>query len=82
MVEKIISASMLPKDIGNIPNDILNWAIKCEISEKPFRIIPQELEFYRKYNLPIPLKHPNQRHINRLKKRNPRKVFNKDCNKC
>jgi hypothetical protein len=51
----------------------LNWAIKCEVSEKPFRIIKQELEFYRKHNLPIPKKHPDIRHLERMKLRNPRK---------
>ena len=31
-VEKIISADKLPKDIEDIPDDVLNWAIKCEVS--------------------------------------------------
>jgi len=65
-VEKIIPTEKLPKNISDIPDDILNWAIKCEISKKPFRIISQELEFYRKYNLPIPHKHPDIRHSYRM----------------
>jgi hypothetical protein len=68
-VEKIISASKLPENIIDIPNDILNWAIECEISKKPFRITEQELSFYRKHNLPIPKKHPDQRHFERLELR-------------
>jgi len=44
-----------------------------------FRIIPQELEFYRKHNLPIPRKHPDQRHLDRMKLRNPRKLFERIC---
>ena len=81
-VEKIIPANKLPNSIQDIPDDILNWAIKCEITQKPFRIIKTELEFYRKHNLPIPRKHSNQRHLDRMKLRNPIKLYNRNCDKC
>jgi len=81
-VEKIIPADKLPENISDIPDDILNWAIECEITKKPFRIIAQELEFYRKHNLPIPKRHPDQRHLDRMKLRNPRKLFDRKCDKC
>jgi len=81
-VEKIIPASKLPDDISKIPDDILNWAVECEVTGKPFRIIKQELEFYRKHNLPIPRRHPDQRHSDRIKLRNPRKLFERKCDKC
>jgi CxxC-x17-CxxC domain-containing protein len=81
-VDKIIKASMLPDDIFKIPDDILNWAIECETSWKPFRIIKQELDFYRKYWISIPKKHPDVRHLNRVNKRNPRKLFERICDKC
>jgi hypothetical protein len=53
-VEKTIPASKLPTDITQVPDDILNWAVECEVTGKPFRIVKQELEFYRKHHLPIP----------------------------
>ena len=81
-VEKIIPAEKLPEDIKDIPDDILNWAIKCEVTEKPFRIIKQELDFYRKHNLPIPKRHPDQRHLERMQLRSPRKLFDRKCDKC
>ncbi|EKD44677.1 MAG: hypothetical protein ACD_71C00047G0001 [uncultured bacterium (gcode 4)] len=81
-VEKIIPAAKLPEDISKIPDDILNWAIECEVTGKPFRIIKQELEFYRKHNLPIPRRHPDQRHLDRMALRNPRKLFERKCDKC
>ena len=71
-VEKIIPADKLPEDITEIPDDILAWAIECEVTKKPFRIIKPELEFYRKHSLPIPKRHPNQRHLDRMNLRNPR----------
>jgi hypothetical protein len=81
-VEKIIPASKLPDTIESIPDDILNWAIECEVSKKPFRIIKQELEFYRKHSIPIPRRHPDVRHMDRMKMRNPRKLFERKCDKC
>lgn len=81
-VEKIIPANKLPENINAIPDDILNWAIECELTKKPFRIISQELEFYRNNNLPIPRRHPDIRHLDRMKLRNPRILYDKKCDKC
>ncbi len=81
-VEKIIPANKLPDTIDTVPDDILNWAIECEVSKKPFRIIRQELEFYRKHNLPIPKRHPDQRHRDRMALRNPRKLYERRCDCC
>jgi len=81
-VEKIIPANKIPENISDIPDDILNWAIECEVTKKPFKIIKQELEFYRKHNFPIPKRHPDQRHLDRMKQRNPRRLFDRKCNKC
>ena len=81
-VEKIIPAEKLPNNISDIPDDILNWAIKCETSQRPFKLTTQELSFYRKHSIPIPHLHPEQRHKERIKLRNPRKLFDRKCMKC
>ena len=81
-VEKIIPAEKLPQNIEDIPDDILNWAIECEVTKKPFRIIKPELEFYRKHNLWIPKRHPDQRHLDRMNLINPRKLYERNCDKC
>ena len=81
-VEKIIPASKLPEKIEDIPDDILAWAIECEVTQKPFRIIKPELEFYRKHKLPIPKRHPDQRHLDRMNLRNARKIYERNCDKC
>ncbi len=81
-VEKIISASQLPDTIESVPDDILNWAIKCEITDRPFKIVKQELEFYRKMKLPIPHLHPDERHKRRMAIRNPRRLWDRTCDKC
>ncbi|MBU0667490.1 hypothetical protein KJ951_02330 [Patescibacteria group bacterium] len=81
-VEKTIIAAQIPANIKDVPDDIVNWAILCEESGKPFRIIPQELTFYRKMGLPIPRRHPNLRHAQRQASLNPRHLFNRNCDKC
>jgi len=52
-----------------VQDDILKTAITCETSGKPFRITPQELVFYRKHNIPLPRKHPDIRHSERMELR-------------
>ena len=81
-VDKTIPGEKLPDDIGKIPDDVLNWAILCEVTKKPFKIIKQELDFYRKHNIPLPKRHPDERHLDRMKLRNPRHIFNRKCDKC
>lgn len=81
-VDKTIPAGRLPDNIKDTPDDILNWAIECEKTSKPFKITDLELKFYRKQNLPIPRRHPDQRHIERFKKRNPRKFWDRKCDNC
>ena len=83
--------SDIPDNISDINNDILNQVIECGHSGKcleqcteVFKIIPNELVFYKQMNLPLPRLCPNCRHYARLKQRNPlrlwhRKCMNRDC---
>ena len=80
-VEKTLRADELA-NIREISDEILNQAIICEISGRPFKIIKWELEFYRKHNLPLPKRHPNQRHLDRMHLKNPRKLRERKCDKC
>ncbi len=81
-VEKIIDATALPDSIEEIPDDILNWAIRCEVTGKPFRVTTPELKFYRQQNIPLPRRSPDQRHLDRFALRNPRKFWDRTCAKC
>jgi len=44
-----------------------------------FKIIPDELAFYRRMNLPLPRLCPNCRHYERLTQRNPLKLWHRTC---
>jgi hypothetical protein len=81
-VSRVIPASKLPDSIDTVPDDILNWAIECEATRRPFKIIKQELDLYRTMKLPIPRFHPDERHKRRMMLRNPRKLWNRTCAKC
>jgi len=81
-VEKVIDAVQLPDETSKIPDDVLNWALRCKETNRPFRITKQELEFYRDQKIPIPRFHPDERHTNRMKLRPPRKLFERNCDIC
>ncbi|MBI4652816.1 hypothetical protein HY750_00995 [Candidatus Kuenenbacteria bacterium] len=69
----------IPDNISDVKDDILEKILKCEISNKAYKIIPMELEFYRKIGLPIPRYCPLQRHKDRLVQLSPRKLFQRKC---
>ncbi|KKP83514.1 MAG: hypothetical protein UR85_C0004G0108 [Candidatus Nomurabacteria bacterium GW2011_GWF2_35_66] len=64
---EIISKDKLPKTIKEVTDEILNKAIECEITGKPFRIIASELEFYKRMDIPLPTIHPTVRKTYREK---------------
>ena len=72
----------IENDIKNVENDILKNILECKCCEKNYRIVWPELTFYKKQNLPIPRNCPNCRHLERMKLRNPRKLFDRNCDKC
>ncbi len=60
---------------------ILQKAIVCEVSWRPFRIVQIELDFYKKYNLPIPYVHPDLRQEQRMKSRTWLQFYLRTCSK-
>ncbi|MBI4239911.1 hypothetical protein HY620_02905 [Candidatus Uhrbacteria bacterium] len=82
-----LSSADIPADIKNTDDSILAHVIACEHAGScpeqctlAFKIVPQELEFYRKTNLPPPRFCPNCRHYQRMKRRNPIKLWKRSCN--
>jgi hypothetical protein len=72
----------ISEDIENITDDILDIGIKSEGNGKLFRIVKEELEFYRRKKIAIPSLTPYERIINRFKYVNNFKVFKDKCFKC
>ncbi len=84
----------IPDNIKDVNESIINKVIECEHEAKnehpsncgascteAFKIIPDELSFYKRMNLPLPHLCPNCRHYNRLKQRNPLKLWHRKCMK-
>jgi len=72
----------IPSDIKDASDDIVGQILACQKCGRNYKIIKQELEFYRQYNLAIPTECFYCRHARRMKKRNPRKLFERKCDCC
>ncbi|MFA6392946.1 MAG: hypothetical protein WCW54_02590 [Candidatus Paceibacterota bacterium] len=78
----------IPDSIKSVDESIIGKIIECEHQggcneqcTEAFKIILDELQFYKRMNLPIPHLCPNCRHYQRLKQRNPLKLWHRTCMK-
>ncbi len=72
----------LPNTIEEVSDDIVNKILTCEVTGKQYKIIPQELAFYRNMGIALPRRCFDQRHSDRQAKRNPRKLWQRTCASC
>lgn len=72
----------LPDNIKDVKSEITKQEIVCKECGKNYKIIQQELEFYKKNNIPVLDKCPDCRYKNRIKLRNPNKLWDRKCDKC
>jgi hypothetical protein len=73
--------SELPDNIKDVDDSILNEVILDEKSGRPYRIVEPEFRILQQLNVPLPRQHPNERHYNRVSKRNPMKLYHRTCMK-
>ena len=89
-IEKDYQTTILSKDlpdhIKNVPESIIDEIIACpnngqELTQctKAYRIIKPELDFLKNNNIALPRYCPNCRHYQRLKQRNPYKLWHGKC---
>ena len=74
--------TVIPDELSHVDDDICKKVLVCQKSGRRYKIIPQELGFYRKMGLPLPRESFFQRHKDRLAMRNPRKLYKRKCAKC
>ncbi|MCF7830410.1 hypothetical protein K9M41_00195 [Candidatus Gracilibacteria bacterium] len=72
----------VPGKIADTDDDILQKVLVCQRTGKNYRVTKQELIFYRKMGLPVPLLCPSIRHEERMKIRNARKLYERKCDNC
>ena len=77
-----LHADDIPNNIQDVEDTILDKAIICTISGRPFRILPIELDFYRVNSIPIPRIHPDLRYEKRLSQNMKKTLLLWVCDKC
>ncbi len=71
-----------PSISASIDQSIFHTIFTCTETGKPFKIIKPELDFYLHNRIPLPTRCFEARHQSRLKRRNPRKVWSRECSEC
>ncbi len=81
-----IKSNDLPNNINDINSSLLQETIECANANnnlycctKAYKLIPEEFDFYKRMNLPIPRLCPNCRHVERISERNPMKLWHRNC---
>ena len=77
--KETIKEEEMPETIADVTEDILKEILVCKDCKKNFRITKSELDFYKRMNIPLPHKDFECRHQDRMKKRNPRKLWHRSC---
>ncbi len=87
--QETLKPEQIPDHIKDVPDSILNETLACthstssgQVCGRNYRLIKPELEMYRRALIPVPRKCFNCRHIERLLRRGPFKLFDRKCDKC
>ncbi|MBI5733193.1 hypothetical protein HY967_04590 [Candidatus Jorgensenbacteria bacterium] len=77
-----LKSDEVPRSIDDVSDTIIQTAVLSEHSGRPFRIVPKELEFYRRHRLSIPLSHPYERMDARTRIMGSYKAYRAVCSHC
>jgi len=77
-----MSADQMPDSIHDVQDSILQEILGCGKCGKAFRLINAELQLLRRWGFPIPRYCPDCRHMDRLARINPPRLYNRTCAKC
>jgi hypothetical protein len=80
--QETLKPDRIPDRIQDVSDSILDKILVCVNCGRNYRLIKSELEFYRKMLIPIPRKCFNCRHLERVARRGPLKVYSRICQKC
>ncbi len=76
------AAATIPDSIDAAADTVTEQVFGCGACKRNYKIIPQELAFYRLRGLPPPDRCFFCRHATRKESRNPRKLWDRGCAKC
>jgi len=79
--KETIQPDNIPDSIKDVGDSITKDILKCVSCTKNYNIIPDELTFYKRENIPIPKNCPECRYKERFALRLPRKFWHRKCMK-
>ncbi len=69
----------IPDAIGDVPDSIVNEILACATCGRNYKILAEELAFYKRNGIPVPRKCFFCRLKDRLKLKNPVKLWHRSC---
>ena len=69
----------VPDLVADVPDSVCGEVLACGECGKNFKIVPQELKYYRRHGVPIPRKCSDCRHLVRRRSKNPRRLWERKC---
>jgi len=74
-----LTSNQLPEKISETSEDIINKIISCEMCNNAFRVIKEEVAFYKRENIPVPHKCPDCRYQDRIFRRIKPHLYKRLC---
>jgi len=72
----------IPKNIEDVKEEIINEILSCKTCGRNFKLNFKELNFHKRFSLPISHFCPDCRQLNKLGKRPKRNLIQRECAKC
>ena len=72
----------IPDDVNEIDGGIFDETMGCVTCGKNYKILPKELAYYKKMNIPVPRKCLDCRFMDRFALRNSSELHPRKCEKC
>lgn len=76
-----IISDAIPDEIESVDISIAKEALTCVLCERNYNVVPPEVEFYKRMNIPIPRHCPECRYRRRIGLRPPRRLWHRKCMK-
>ena len=80
--EETLKPEEIPDHISDVSDSITEEILRCLGCSRNYKIIPNELQSYRKFTVPLPRKCFQCRHIDRIRRRGPMRLFGRKCSNC
>ncbi|MEK7547209.1 MAG: hypothetical protein AAB536_03475 [Patescibacteria group bacterium] len=72
----------MPDSIKNVDDSVIVGIFSCAVCAKAFRMVKGEFDLLKRFGFPLPRKCSDCRHMERLSRLNPPRLWNRKCAKC